>query len=205
MLDLSNNNSLSWLPTAYNFEKAFAAGHRRIYFKATEGMNYIDPRTPALAKKAVKAGFKVGWYHFANSWNASPEAQADFFLRTIPSGAHLIPCLDMEQGVPSSYKGSFARRFIQHIETKTQNQVLVYGSTYYLQECFKGSTCPGPLWLAAVARNGGPLDYKWAKIPSPWKPTDVASHQFRWDGKVPGIPGKVDISRPINVSLMDAK
>lgn len=203
MLDISNNNSRSWLPLAYNFGKAYNAGQRRVYFKATEGRSFVDSRTPALAKRALKAKFKVGWYHFANSWDESPELQARHFVANVPKPYQLRLALDMEEGAPSAAKGEWARRFCEEVFKITGKNVLVYGSTYYLQTCFQGLPAPGPLWLAAVARGGGALDTKHAHIPPPWTQVNFAAHQFSWQGQVDGIPGRVDLSRPISVRQLD--
>lgn len=172
----------------------------------TEGRSFVDKRTPALARKARAAGFKVGWYHFANSWDQTPVVQADHFLSVLKTVGEydLIPCLDMEQGAPSTQKGSWAKSFIREVEYRTGDAVAVYGSTYYLSKCFSfAAKCPGPLWIAGVREDGGPLDYRLVRIPKPWTDKDVASHQYNWHGRVPGIPGEVDVSRPIHVSLFN--
>jgi lysozyme len=203
VLDLSNNNSLSWAPAAYNFQKAYKSGQRRAYFKATEGRSFVDKRTPALERKAREAGFLTGWYHFANDWDQNPLLQADHFLKNIPYSSHLVPVLDMEQGAPSKDKGSWARRFIKEVQRLRGGQVGVYGSSWYLQTCFSGGEVPGPLWVAAVGAGGGPLDYSHVQIPPPWDMSNVAAHQYTWKGNVPGVPGSVDVSRPIHINLLD--
>lgn len=206
MLDLSNNNSRSWLPLGYNFRRAYDAGQRRVYFKATQGSRFVDKRTPALAARAEKAGFLIGWYAFADDWWQKPHEQAAFFVKTMPKLYDLIPCLDMEQGAPSRAKGLWALGFAAAVSELTGEETMIYGSTYYLKTCFQGiSVTHSPLWLAAVARDGGPLDYKHAEIPSPWLPKQVAFHQYNWHARVPGIPGEVDLSRPINANLANVR
>lgn len=205
MIDLSNNNSRSWLPLAYNFKKVKAYGQQRVYFKCTEGSRFVDRRTPALAKRAFKAGLKVGWYHFANDWGQAPRAQAEFFIRNMPKTYQVIPCLDMEQGAPSSSKGAWALAFCQRVEELTGDVCAIYGSTYYLSVCFRhfGIAKKHPLWIAAVSRTGGYLAYEHVQIPDPWMHDQVAFHQNNWHARVPGIPGECDWSKPIHPHLLD--
>jgi GH25 family lysozyme M1 (1,4-beta-N-acetylmuramidase) len=65
--------TLDWWVTAYN------EGYRFVFLKATEGLEFADPKYAINKTNAQLAGFKVGAYHFARP-EKSGIRQAEFFI-----------------------------------------------------------------------------------------------------------------------------
>ena len=70
-----------------------------VIVKATEGTGYVSPACDRHYQQAVKAGKKVGVYHFARNGSNSARAEAEFFLKHT-KGYHknAILILDWEDG-----------------------------------------------------------------------------------------------------------
>lgn len=191
MLDLSNNNG------SVNFRTVRQrTGHRRVYLKATEGLHFVDKFYKARYVAAKAAGFKVGAYHFGHTYN-SPEAEARHFHSVVGKvkPGDLRPCLDFEIDAPSA---AWAQRFLKEAERLFGVKPIIYSYPDYLRRAhFKKA--PAALWLASFGRNDGKEHTFF--IPLPWK--RVAAHQYSSNARVPGIAGKVDISRVVSFRAVD--
>lgn len=198
MLDLSNNNVNHNLPDPYahfHFGQAYKAGQRRVYLKVSQGTHFTDRDAHALSLKARRAGFRVGGYHFADDFTQSGKDQADAFLGKLlvtlgkPKAGDCLPVLDLEIGTPSRTLGLWAISFIARVKEKIGVSPIIYSYASFLQACqFK--VPPAHLWLAAYGKNDG-VEHNFY-IPKPW--TTLVAHQYTSRGKVPGIPGLVDVS-----------
>lgn len=186
MIDLSNNNG------AVNFQRLFAAGQRRCYLKCTEGKTFVDRTYAPLRERAVKAGLKVGGYHFAHPQSNSPRVEAEFFLHHL-GPLHFLkdlrPCLDLEHGTPTKAIGTWAIEFCAIIEKKIGVRPLFYSFPSYI-EGLHLAKAPGPLWLASFGRNDG-VEHAF-RVPRPWR--ELAAHQYSSNARVAGATGRVDIS-----------
>lgn len=187
MIDLSNNNK------AAAFRTVYASGHRRVYLKLTEGLNFVDGKHDAFRRAAISAGLKVGEYHFAHPHLNKAKDEAEFFCLHLPKlrpGQALRPCLDLEDGAPSEAVAQWAVDWVFHVSRTTGHTVVLYSNPSYLSGCrFRRPT--GPLWLAAYGRNDGKEHP--VTIPAPWK--HAAAHQYTSRGNVPGVLGLCDVSR----------
>jgi len=204
MIDLSNNNVGPAGIAPFDFKLAYRSGQRRAYFKVSEGKSFVDKWAGPLSKKARNAGFKVGGYHFANSFTQNPIEQADFFIHSLGAagfktyGKFLVPVLDLEVGMPDADMGHWASAFIKRLKSKLGVQPLVYSYASFLQSC-KWITPPAPLWLAAYGKNDGVEHDFW--IPKPW--TKAVAHQYTSRGRVPGMPGLIDVSHVVSGKACD--
>jgi lysozyme len=195
MIDLSNNNGVN-----HDYARALASGHHRVYFKASESVNFTDRVFPLEGARAHRAGFRVGAYHFAHGTH-SPREEFDHFVSCLHGLAfklQLRPALDLEYSSPRASLGAWALEWLHLCRRQLGCEGIVYGSGPYLEAC-KFKRKPGGLWLASYGRDDG-FEHPY-HVPAPWK--TVAAHQYSSQARVPGIRGRCDISRVMLPSAID--
>ncbi len=195
MIDLSNNNG-----TGHNYGRAYQSGHRRVYFKATEGTTFIDKVFHREGAAANRAGFRVGAYHFAHGV-ASPAEEFGLFLSSLHGLAfklRLRPALDLEIGHAGKALGRWAQDWIRLCRRELGCDPIVYSYGSFLQACHFTAPVPG-LWLASYGRNDG-KEHPYV-VPRPW--AQVAAHQFTSNAAVPGIRGRCDVSHVYDATAVD--
>lgn len=195
MIDVSSNNG------AVDFAKVKAHGTSRVYIKLSEGVTYLNPEHQAQHAAALKAGLKVGEYHFAHPEQNSAETEAEYFCRLLPElrPRHALrPVLDLEAGTPSRRVGSWATVFVAYVKKHTGHTVVLYSNPSYLAACELPRPI-GPLWLASYGRNDG-KEYPFT-VPKPWR--SVAAHQYFSKGTTPGVTGPCDLSRVLHPWRLD--
>lgn len=84
--------------------------------------------------------------------------------------------------------GRWAVAFIKRVRAEA-GDCLLYSYASFLEACMF-SKPPTYLWLAAYGPNDGKEHD--VRIPRPWR--KLAAHQFTSQGRVPGIPSRVDVS-----------
>ena len=140
-IDISNHQK------GVNLKNYKNQGFEVCIIKATEGKSYISPTLDEQFKEAKAAGFKVGFYHFANN-NSSPETQANFFKSIISKYDYDIqPCLDLE--TPVNNATDFITRFINTLGGKDKSYVYT-GLSYYHENI---NTYGYNIWMAAYRKN----------------------------------------------------
>jgi len=201
LLDVSSYQSdlLDW-------RRVKAAGVSGVFVKATEGAGYVNPFMRRQATGARAAGLRVGFYHFARpdrSGKSSMSAddarvEAGHFAATT-HGHHtrrdLRPVLDFEAWSPRaslspSQLVTWAREWNAAVR-----RLLGVGPIFYSYPAFIARLAPSTpigygLWLASYSTNDG-AEHPYA-VPKPWRRT--VAHQFTSNGRVPGVPGRVDVS-----------
>lgn len=105
--------------------------------KATEGTTYLDPSMKTFADQSLALGRGLALYHFVSA-NSTPEAQANYFVKTVQGYlGKAVLVLDWENGQRSDGsvysnalpKGpSFAKRFLDAVYKQTGVRPLVYTS-----------------------------------------------------------------------------
>lgn len=120
--DLSNNNSSAdWTGVGFSF------------FKATEGLGFIDKTLAAWRAAADALSIPYGTYHFAHPDQNDPEDEADFFLSHSVKG-HIAPALDCEtrrninplsiMGAPSL--GDWCNRWCRRVQSAWDQSPFFY-------------------------------------------------------------------------------
>jgi len=151
VIDISHHNKVS------SFAKIKNAGIYGIVHKATQGTQYKDPTFVTNRANAIKAGIKVGAYHFGVAGDAI--AQAEHLVAT--AGADSLLVLDFE-GNPQGHDMSLdeAEHFVDHINTLTGRYPGLYSGHTIKEALTKaGITSPSQtelakcwLWIAQYSK-----------------------------------------------------
>jgi lysozyme len=184
VVDLSNNNA-----GPIDFRRVRENGIRGVYLKCTEGRTYADRYFSEWRQEAQVAGLRTGAYHFARPDNNSPDAEAEWFLAHLPelTAKDWRPCLDFEVRPADA---DWARAFNQAVHAGIDLLPLLYTYPSFAAELHAEEPIGSGLWLASYSRNDG-SEHPFA-VPAPWRST--VGHQFTSNARVPGIPGRVDLS-----------
>ncbi|MDE2016490.1 MAG: glycosyl hydrolase family 25 [Hyphomicrobiales bacterium] len=171
-----------------------SSGVRFAYIKATEGGNYVDPKFAANWAGAAAAGVPRGAYHFVY-WCRPWREEAAWFEANVPVDANALPpVLDVE-ATPTSRtchahirKGPAVaemRDLLREFEAHYGKKPIIYTTLdFYRAILADGDLSEYPIWVRSV---------KYApKITYPDRHWDM--WQYRSDGHVPGIAGRVDRS-----------
>ena len=143
-----------------DFRAAKAAGMQAVIIKATEGMNFVDPRFRQHLAGARAAGLLIGMYHFGTG---SPAVgQADDFLKAANPGPDNLLVLDYEENpsrTGTQMTLDIAEAFVNRIREKTGRFPAFYCGHLFKEQM--GSRkhpvfAQCPLWLAAYVRNPAP-------------------------------------------------
>jgi lysozyme len=197
----------SYQGTDIDWKRVKRAGFAGVFVKATEGAGYINPSFRAQAAGARAAGLRVGFYHFARPGLANDPVEQAAHLATVTAGhrtrADLRPVLDFEawaSALPFDTPNStftaaalvgWARRWVQHVKRVTGDGPMFYSYPAFIERLAPTTPIGYGLWLAAYGSNDG-TEHPY-RVPKPWK--RAVLHQFTSQGRVPGVPGKVDVSR----------
>jgi GH25 family lysozyme M1 (1,4-beta-N-acetylmuramidase) len=151
-IDVSHHNG------DIDFGKVRDAGHRFVLMKATQDIDFIDPRFPTNLARARAAGLAVGAYHFFD-YTLDGRSQADHFLDRVEAAGGiddaLPPVVDVECWGPigaSIHAVSTARLrdFVERVYERTGRLPMVYTSVFMWREVV--GNAEGfedlPLWAA---------------------------------------------------------
>ncbi|MTI85567.1 MAG: hypothetical protein FH756_17140 [Firmicutes bacterium] len=167
-----------------------------IYFsfiKATEGVDYEDPKFTKNLKEGKKAGVLVGGYHFCTpSSEGDALNEAKYFINvTNKNGGFrafdLPPVIDIEKdnGLNREKISKIVRTWVEYVKKETKVQPIIYSYKSFIKEYLDESLFDIPLWLAHydIKQAPGLLGWKsWLF----WQYTDK--------GHVNGINGAVDLN-----------
>lgn len=178
-IDVSNHNG------KIDFEKVAADSIVFVYIKASEGVNYKDPRFDTNISNARNAGLKVGAYHFFRKDKDGAE-QARNFMRVVKGVDVDMPyVIDVEDWGNSYFTRNSEtvrnlRAMVDCLE-KAGMRIMVYtnkdGYRKYLKEHFPEVK----LWLCTFMHPDKLSAFQW----------DM--HQYSHWGTVSGIQGEVDL------------
>jgi lysozyme len=197
----------SYQGTGIDWTRVKRAGFAGVFVKATEGAGYINPTFRAQASGARAAGLRVGFYHFARPDHTKDGQAEAVHYENVTAGhrtrADLRPVLDFESwtsrvrdpirgsGWESSVLVGWARAWVQHVKRVTGDGPMFYSYPAFIERLAPTTPIGYGLWLAAYGSNDG-TEHPY-RVPKPWK--RAVLHQFTSQGRVPGVPGKVDVSR----------
>jgi lysozyme len=197
----------SYQGTGIDWTRVKRAGFAGVFVKATEGAGYVNPSFRAQAAGARAAGLRVGFYHFARPEvrNDARDEAAHYAATTAGhrTRGDLRPVLDFEawfSEVPFDLPHGawtapalvgWARAWVQHVKRVTGDGPMFYSYPAFIERLAPTTPIGYGLWLAAYGSNDG-TEHPY-RVPKPWK--RAVLHQFTSQGRVPGVPGKVDVSR----------
>jgi GH25 family lysozyme M1 (1,4-beta-N-acetylmuramidase) len=154
--DLSDNN-MDYQALTYA-----DAGHLIIALKASEGVDYVNPKHRGWALQSGLEHVAVIHYHFARpDLGNTPEAEAQFFLRVTEGllGPRDYVVLDLERATPQGWEHdpAWSRDFDQYIREHSHYRTILYASQSTLQG-YTGWLFGAPLRSWDAAWGDGP-DY----------------------------------------------
>ena len=161
-------------------------GVRFVYLKATEGSDFQDDHFEANRKGAVAAGLACGAYHYF-TLKTSGVAQAQIFIRTVPTGMDLPPAVDLETWGNAAERPSVQEfqseltAFMDQVRRHYGTEPVIYTSSDFIRAYLAGFPIKR-LWYRAivVTPHADGFD-QW----SCW--------QFTEKARVKGIAGFVDM------------
>ena len=163
-----------------------------VYIKASEGSSSVDSRYKENFRKAKKAGFKVGSYHYFLGWKPAKE-QFDNFNRYIDrSKQDLIPMVDVEltgnKNVSRELLQSRLAEFMQLVKDEYGKYPLLYSQYRFYNDNLAPEFNKYFIFIARYS-NKEPVLKGEGKY-NIW--------QFSEKGRIAGIKGHVDLDRFAN-------
>lgn len=172
-----------------DFQKAYSAGMRFCYGKASEGLDYADPTYHLRAIAARNAGLVVGAYGFARPKD-DPVTQAHYLMAAAYIRTPIFYVVDFEWTTPHNdwddltpqQCGAFAEAYLDEIQDAKRTIPFLYTAPAFAAKYFQ--TVPFGVYkmLPAVYGKDVPAGYR-----------NAAMFQRSADGNVDGIPGPVDL------------
>lgn len=179
-IDVSNHNG------DIDFSRVAADTITFVIIKASEGVNYTDPRFLENYHNARKAGLIVGAYHFFRKAKDG-KAQADNFMRTVRGKKMDMPyIIDVEDwGDDLFVQESDAIAHLNDMVTRLQQygvKVMIYTNKDGYKKYIKHDFSHLHLWLCTFTQPDRLGNYKWR------------IQQYSHWGTVEGIEGDVDLN-----------
>lgn len=184
-VDLSHHNG------RINWDAFEAAPVDFLYFKATEGRDWKDPRFLENWREATTRGWTVGAYHFYRLCRPGGEQAQNFIQSVEVRAGALPPAVDLEYAHNCEPRGRTAETlaeldvFLTALEAEYGARPVIYTTPEFHADWLAGNYDDYPLWLRSLGEtlprtiNG--------RVPDIW--------QYTMSGRVPGIEGRVDMNR----------
>lgn len=167
-----------------------------VIIKATEGVGYVDPSCDKHFQQALKAGKKLGVYHFARPDGNSAIAEAEFFVANIKGYIKkAILVLDWE----TEPKGNitWAKQWLDRVYALTGVRPMIYMSESVVNAYNWTSVVRGDygLWVAKYRDNEPDYNYDRTNAGTPpsvkwW--AGYAMWQWTSSGRLNGYGGNLD-------------
>lgn len=157
-----------------------------VFVKATEGLDFVDPRFEQNWKALSAMGMKRGAYHFFRP-NLDPKLQAAHFLNILGGQVGELPVtLDVEVtgGKKSSEIVAAARVWMEIVEKELGKKPILYTGPNFYNKHLKHGFSEYPLWLGFYSEKEPILEdgRQWTF----W--------QYTSKGRMRGITGPIDIN-----------
>jgi GH25 family lysozyme M1 (1,4-beta-N-acetylmuramidase) len=189
-LDCSNHQG-----AAIGWDRVAAAGVAFAWIKASEDPDFFDTVFPRNWFEARKAGLVTGAYHYARPDRVSPAASVTLFEKALQGAGGLragdLIALDLEE--PHDKPGSFlvwAAEWLALAERVFGVRPVLYTAHWFAgpHGLENGALGSYPLWWAAYTSAPEP-----PPVPQGWE--KLTFWQYTSAGRVPGVPGDVDLNR----------
>jgi lysozyme len=187
---LMSGIDVSHYQTRVDWGQVQKAGIVFTFVKATEGITLNDPMFSHHWRSAGACGIFRGAYHFFRP-QFDPVAQAEQFLDLIwEEPGELPPVLDLEGlgNLSPDRVIAGACRWMKAVEEQLKRKPILYTGSAFWRKTLGNSPllAEHPLWIAHYTSGPRPL------LPSAW--SKWTFWQFSQEGRVPGIPGRVDLN-----------
>ena len=175
-----------------------------VIVKSTQGVNYTNPYFVQHIEAAIKAGKKIGTYHYANGVGA--EDEADYFISVVkPYLGKIVLALDWETGSSSAAKNaawgdiSYAKRWLDRVKEVTGITPIIYTSQSVAngQDWSSVVNAGYQLWLAQYP-NYDATNYR----DTPWRSGNTGAwnnkyiiHQYTSSGYITGYSKALDLNK----------
>jgi len=177
---------VSYYETSIDWDAVHEAGVELAFIRASDGLQFPDPKFAGYWAGARAAGVIRGAYQYFRPAQ-DPIAQADLLLERMGplQPGDLPPVLDVEDrnsGLTPPQIAAAVRAWVDHVTPKLGRPPIIYAGLYSWPE-LTGSAdqTASPLWVAQYTSAPCP------NIPAPW--TRWMFWQTSATGSVPGIPG----------------
>lgn len=164
-----------------DYQQLKSDGIQILIQKASEGLTHNDALLQYRASHAIGAGFKIGYYHFADN-TGQPEQEAQHFLNQINglrSDTVLWLDIENESDWTKQQAVDYVNRFVTYVQARGYKMGLYSGLSFYYEYLYGNIPNDLPLWLASYGRQ--PLQYP------------NVSWQYSESGSLPGIVGNIDL------------
>lgn len=197
-IDVSHSNgSIDW-------SRAYAAGQRFVFAKASEGRSFKDGRYAGYRRAARVAGFRVGAYHFARPDSSASDAihEADHFLDAArPASGDLLPVLDLEDdgGLSTTALKHWVWRWVRRVRSETGLKPMIYTNPSFwhdeMGDARAFAAAGYRLWIAHYGTSS-------LSVPAAnWDGHGATFWQYTKCGSVSGVSGCVDRDRYLRANL----
>lgn len=180
-----------------DFAKVKANGVTACYIKATEGVNYVDPKFGTYVNLIRNTGINYGMYHFMSE-RTSPSMQAvDFYNAIKDTGFNLIPVLDIESNSMGRNRAQISNRcteFLSKFYELSKIRCIIYTGGYFGRDLLNDNIKTYNGWIAHYGVST-PMNTGF----------NVVGHQYTDLGRVPGINGYVDLNNFTTEILLGSK
>lgn len=155
--------------------------------KATEGTTFVDLYCDGWVQQCINAGKPWGFYHFADSGNASDEAE--FFVSNCQGYFRKgIPILDWE----GNQNVGWVNDFVQRVHELTGVWPWIYGNPWRFSQGEVEQNCAR--WVAEYPYVTSPSFEQAESWNCPEAEGNVVAWQFCSDGRVSEYNGDLDCS-----------
>ena len=170
-----------------NFDLVRKDGVEVVIIKATEGINYIDPKFVDYYN-AAKGKFNIGFYHFFSEKTDPKQQAVDFYNAIKDKNYQVTPVLDIETNKKERSKTEVTNRcieFLNKFKKLSGIDCIIYTGGFFGKDYLDDRVKLYPAWIA---------DYGVDK-PMYNGFTNVVGHQFTETGRVLGIYTDCDVNR----------
>lgn len=180
-----------------DWAKVAQSGVKFAFIKATEFPDrrisvFIDQNLKKNILGAQKYNIPWGAYHFFRT-HIDPVIQAQVLCETVGEFFSMPPVIDLEvAGCKGTQLIGKVQAFVNEVQRITSRKPIIYTSggfwrsyMLYNRRAETDWALGYPLWLAQYTSN-------WPTVPYPWLAWDF--WQYSSSGRLPGIPGAVDMN-----------
>lgn len=173
-----------------DYDQVKKSGIKIVYIKAGEGSSSVDPYFERNYRQAKRYGLDIGFYHFVTARSVAQARQQAHFFATLISEKKMEcrPAMDFEQVSGLTKKGANAivRVYMAELEKLTGYRPAFYSNAYDVRVLWEKRLSKYPLWIAEYGSSQAPATGNWRT----WE-----GFQYSDKGRIPGIPGLVDLDR----------